>query len=326
MNRFVRAVTACGAAVALTLAAGCGGTVSDPGGEPTSGKSGAISVRTAKGPVKLDKPATKVVSLEWNYTEELMALGVTPAGVASPGKYAKWVSAPGAQLPGGVTNVGTRQAPSIEKIKALDPDLIVGSTDRLSANYDQLRKIAPVLAFDPTQDPPVRTMKQNFTKLAKAVGKQDRAKKVLADLDAKIKEVKGRLAAAGKGGSTFALAQGYTSGGTPGIRMFTGKSLAGKLIESTGLKNGWSGKPDEWGMTTVGVETLTKVDKNAAFLYIAQKQDDPFTGALADNPVWQKLPFVAKDRVRALDPGTWVFGGPLSAKQLLDETAKAFGA
>ena len=324
--RFVRAMAAGGAAVALTLAAGCGGTVSDPGNEPTTGGSGAISVKTAKGPVKLDKPATKVVSLEWAYTEELMALGVTPVGVAGPKKYADWVTAPGAQLPDGVTNVGTRQAPSIEKIRAIDPHLIVASTDRLSANYDQLRKIAPVLAFEPTDNPPVRNMKRNFTELAKAVGKQDKANKVLAKLDAKVKEVKQTLAEAGNDGATFALAQGYTSGGAPGIRMFTGKSLAGALLESAGLTNGWSGKPDDWGMTTVGVEALTQIDNDATFLYVAQQNDDPFTGALADNPVWQNLQFVAKDRVRALDPGTWLFGGPLSAIQLLDETARAFSA
>ncbi|MBA0127156.1 iron-siderophore ABC transporter substrate-binding protein [Haloechinothrix sp. YIM 98757] len=327
MNMLVRAVTAGGAAVALALSAGCGsGSVADPGAEETTAESGSISVATAKGDVELSEPATDVVSLEWSYTEELLALGVTPVGVADSEAYGDWVSAPGAELPDDVTDVGSRQEPSIEKIKQLDPDVIVSDVDRLEANFDQLNDIAPVLAFQPTDGPALETMRQNFGELAKAVGKQDEADEVLADLDDKVDEVEGRLDDAGEAGSTFALAQGFTAEGSPGIRMFTGESLAGTLIESVGLENGWSGEPDDWGMTTVGVESLTQVDSDATFLYIALEDDDPFTGALADNEVWTELPFVAEDRVRALDPGTWVFGGPLSAMQLLDETAAAFEA
>ncbi|WP_019816315.1 ABC transporter substrate-binding protein [Saccharomonospora saliphila] len=329
MRNLARALRASGAAVAMTLAvAGCGGggTVADPGAEDTPSAAGGISVATAKGPVELSAPATRVVSLEWSYTEELLALGVTPVGVADGEAYESWVSAPGAGLPEGVTEVGSRQEPSIEKIKALDPDMIVSDVDRLTANFDQLRDIAPVLAFQPTEKPRLETMKTNFGELAKAVGKRDEADTVLADLDAKVDSVRDALADADKAGRTVALSQGYTTEGTPGIRMLSKDSLAGALLESAGLTNGWSGKPDDWGMTTVGVEALTQVDEDATFLYVAQPGDDPFTGALADNPVWKDLPFVAEDRVRALDPGTWLFGGPLSSMQLLDETAKALGA
>lgn len=327
MNKFTRVAVAVTSAAGLMFAAACGGgTVADPGAEQTSAKKGAaISVQTAKGPVQLDEPATRVVSLEWAYTEELLALGVTPVGAAGLESYDEWVTAPGAQLPSGVTKVGTRQEPSIEKIKSLNPDLIVSDVGRLSANYDQLTEIAPVLAFEPTKKPRLETMKQNFQKLATAVGKEQKADQVLGNLESTVDDLKSRLEKADKAGSRFTLAQGYTSAGAPGIRMFTSSSMAGALLEKAGLKNGWHGKPDDWGMTTVGVEALTKIDSGATFLYVALKKDDPFAGALADNPVWQQLPFVEQDRVRALDPGTWLFGGPLSAMQLLEETAKAYG-
>ncbi len=328
MNSLVRAVTAGGAVVALALAAGCGGgTAANPGAEETSSaNSGPISVATAKGDVELDKPATKVVSLEWSYTEELLALGVTPVGAADTATYGDWVTAPEAKLPGDVTDVGSRQEPSIEKIKALDPDLIVSDVDRLTANFDQLNEIAPVVAFDPTKKPQLETMKTNFTELAEAVGKEDKAEEVLGELDAKVDEVKSTIEASGNGDNPFALAQGYTAEGAPGIRMFTSDSMAASLLEEAGLKNGWDGKPDSWGMTTVGVEGLTKVDSDARFLYVALKSDDPFTGVLKDNAAWKDLSFVKQNKVAALDPGTWLFGGPLSAMQLLDETAKAYTA
>ncbi|WP_046468336.1 ABC transporter substrate-binding protein [Allosalinactinospora lopnorensis] len=328
MNRLIRMLATGGSAAVLTLAAaGCGsGTVSDPGGDGNGNGTGEISVETARGPVGLPEPAARVVSLEYAYTEELLALGVEPVGVADSEGYRTWVSAEGTELPGGVEDVGTRQEPSIEKIRALEPDLIVSDEDRLKENFDQLEEIAPVVSFQPTDEPQLDTMRTNFAELGKAVGKEDEAEQVLADLDEKTAEVEERLDEAGRSGETFALAQGFSEEGAPSIRMFTGDAAAAALLESVGLDNGWDGEPDEWGMTTVGVEGLTRVEEDAVFLYVAAEEDNPFTGELRDNSVWQDLSFVADDRVAGLDPGTWLFGGPLSSMQLLEETAKAFEA
>ena len=317
----------CAVSVLLFALAACGsGTVSDPGGDsaatpPAEG----ITVQTARGPVTLPGPATKVVSLEWSLTEELRALGVTPIGNAESGIYNKWVTAPGAQLPDEVRDVGTRAEPSIEQIAALQPDLIVASGDRVAANYDRLATIAPVLVYDYTAPPQLETMKQTFTSLATAVGKQDKATEVLQRMDDAATGLADRLDRAGKSGAEYALAQAYTAEGIPTIRMMTDDAFSAQVLGLAGMRNGWQGQPDDWGMTTVGVESLTQVPGSVTFLSVAADDDDPFTGALAANPVWQQLDFVEQDRAVALDPGTWLFGGPLSAIQLLEETAKALG-
>ena len=84
------------------------------------------------------------------------------------------------------------------------------------------------------------------------------------------------------------------------------------------------------GSTTVatingGVEGLTRIPPQSRFLYVAAPADDPFTGALATNPLYRGLPFVAENRTTALDPGTWQFGGPASMMFLLDQAGRAFG-
>ncbi|MFJ8586524.1 ABC transporter substrate-binding protein [Streptomyces sp. NPDC093595] len=329
MQRMLRALATGGTAVALMLtAAGCGsGTVGDSttddktgGGKAASGK---ITVDTAQGKVTLDKPATKVVTLEWTYAEELVALGVTPTGNADNKGYGTWITAAGADLPAKVTDVGDRNEPSLEKIRALQPDLIVIDNDRSKANLKQLQAIAPVLSFTYTTKPQLATMKKNFTELAKAVGKEDKAGEVTQQIDAKAADLKARLDKAGKGGLKYALAQGFTANGAASIRMLTDDAIAPQVLGLAGLKNGWKGQSDTWGMTTVGVEGLTKVEKDATFLYVAADNDNPFTGDLAGNAVWKGLDFVKNDKALALDPGTWLFGGPLSAMHLLDETGKA---
>ncbi|MFJ5707231.1 ABC transporter substrate-binding protein [Streptomyces sp. NPDC093105] len=332
MQRMLRALVTGGAALALALtAAGCGsGTVGESNDGSSGGKAtgdtaatGAITVDTAQGKVSLDKPAAKVVTLEWTYAEELVALGVTPVGNADNKGYATWITAKGADLPAQVTDVGNRNEPSLEKIKALQPDLIVIDDDRSKANLKQLQAIAPVLSFTYTTKPQLATMKKNFTELAKAVGKESKAAEVNARIDTKAAELKGRLDKAGKSGLKYALAQGFTANGAASIRMLGDDAISAQVLNLAGLKNGWKGQADAWGLTTVGVEGLTQVDKDATFLYVAAAADNPFTGDLAGNAVWKGLDFVKTDKALPLDPGTWLFGGPLSAQHVLDETGKA---
>ncbi|QGK70545.1 ABC transporter substrate-binding protein [Allosaccharopolyspora coralli] len=322
MKRILRACASGGAAVALALTvAGCGGTVADPGTEQQGASGEGVTVQSARGPVTLPAPAKRVVSLELTYTEELLALGVPPVGNADNDTYNTWVSAPGTELPPEVTDVGSRSEPSLEQIKALQPDLIVAPEDRVGANYEALQEIAPVVSLDYTAKPQLETMKKNFTELGKATGKQDKSTQVLGQLDTKIAETRTKLEAAGKAGAPYAIGQAPTA--DPSIRLLGDDSMVAQVLNAAGLKNTWQGQPDEWGMTTVGVEALTQIPDNATFMYVASKKSDPFKGAIAANPVWQNLPFVQQDRAKALDPGTWFFGGPLSAMQLLDETAKA---
>lgn len=327
MRRLLRALTSGAAATALVLAAaGCGGSAGDTaGGDAPGGGGGEITVQTARGPVALDAPATRVVSLEWTYTEGLLALGVNPIGNADPAGYAKWVSAPDAKLPEGVADVGTRQEPSLEKIRALKPDLIVSDEARVAANYDQLADIAPVLAFDPLADPALQTMKTNFTELAKAVGKEGEAPAVLQKIDTAAADLKSRLEKADKAGLKYAVAQAFTANDAPQIRMHTDKALVAQVLNLAGMKNTWTGKPDDWGMTTVGVEGITSVPDDATFLYVAADDDNPFKEQLADNPVWTGAAFVEDDRAIALDPGTWFYGGVLSSVHILTMTGKALG-
>jgi ferric hydroxamate transport system substrate-binding protein len=327
MRRFRRSLVPGGIALALmATVAGCGSaTVGETADTAGDGKesNAEIVIETARGEVALDEPAERVVTLEWTYAEELRALGVTPLGNADNKGYNTWITAEGADLPKSVTDVGTRNEPSLERIKALGPDLIVVDDDRSKANLKALRDIAPVASFKYTTKPQLKTMEKNFTELAEAVGKKDKAADVMKRVGREAADLEKELAAAGRSGAKYALAQGFTANGTASIRMLTDDAFSAQVLNLAGLENGWDGKSDAWGMTTTGVEGLTKVEKDSAFLYVAAEKDNTFTGDLAGNAVWKGLDFVKTDQVRALDPGTWLFGGPLSALQVLDEAGKA---
>lgn len=311
------------AALALGLTA-CGSS-EEITPEANSSAVQPVSVTDARNKtVQLPAPATKVVGLEWGVVENLVTLGVTPVGVADTKGYATWVTA--AKLDPSVKDVGTRREPSVDAIVALDPDLVIVTTDNPAATIAQLEKAVPVLVLRGADAKnAIGQMRTNLELVASAVGKTAEAKTVLSDLDKALADGKQKIAAAGKAGGTFTMADGYKQGSTITVRMFARGSLLGAVGEELGLKNGWTGAGDkDYGLDPTDVEGLTKLT-DGDFLYIASKTDggDVFGGDLANNAIWKNLPFVKSDRVHRLPDGIWMFGGPLSTKQFIDATVQA---
>ncbi|MFV2119602.1 ABC transporter substrate-binding protein [Streptomyces sp. Act-28] len=326
------ALTALLAAAALAVTAvGCGSAAEEAGGgTPTKGgngsagrEGGGITVSHLKGSTTLQRPAGRVVALEWTYAEDLLALGVSPVGVADLEGYDQWVTG-GPRFGAAVKDVGTRQAPSLETVKALKPDLIITSKVRSEGNYEQLNEIAPTLMFDPysTDGGEYEEMRATLKTLGTAVGRPEAADTVLKDLDAKIAAAGRRLAAAKKDGTEVTVARGYTTDGAAVVEVLTDSTIPGGLLPRLGLRNAWKGEADAYGMSKVDIEGLRPVEKSS-LVYVAAKDDDVFATSLPKNALWRNLDFAKGGRVHALDPGTWFFGGPFSTAQVADEIANA---
>jgi iron complex transport system substrate-binding protein len=67
----------------------------------------------------------RIVALEWLPVELLLALGVTPYGVADIPNYRLWVNEPA--LPDSVIDVGLRTEPNLELLTQMKPSFIVWS-------------------------------------------------------------------------------------------------------------------------------------------------------------------------------------------------------
>ncbi|ASA23272.1 ABC transporter substrate-binding protein [Paenibacillus donghaensis] len=323
--------------VVVLIAAGCGSNTNKTNSPATDGAAtgntaatnagseaagGPIVLKDAKGEVKLDKPAQKVVVLEWTFTEDVIALGVQPVGNADNENYKLYVTSQ-ASLDAGVTDVGSRDEPNLETIASLKPDLIIANTDGHDAIYEQLKGIAPTLIFGlyPTEGEgdQYTSMEETFKTIAAAVGKSAEGDKVLADLDAHYTEAKEKLAAAGKEGLNYVLTQAYSYQNAATMRLFTNNSLAVQTLDRIGLKNDWTPETFEvYGFSTSTVEALPAV-QDTNLIYIVQKDDDIFSKELKDNSVWNGLTFVKEKRTFGLDSATWVFGGPVSSKVIVDE-------
>lgn len=313
------------AGVALLLAA-CGST-EDPvaSGEtdapetPAAEQAGPVTVTDARGEeVTLDAPAEDVVVLEWMETESLVTLGVMPVGVADVEGYDTWVGA-AAPLDDGVTDVGTRQEPSVDSIVGLDPDLVI-MEDRGNNLAEQIEEYIPVIMIkgaDASRN--IEQMKENFTTIATAVGKDAEAEQILADFDTALADGKQKVADAGLAGEKFAIADGWLEGSKVSIRIFAKGSLMSDLAEELGLENAWPEEGDpEWGLGQTDVEGLNELP-NLHFFYSASGPDDVFADNLPDNAIWKDLPFVQNGQVYKLESGTWTFGGPASSEFVIEQ-------
>ncbi|GEC89374.1 ABC transporter substrate-binding protein [Brevibacillus brevis] len=313
--------------LSLLIITACGSKNSDNTSSVASNNTdsaGPIIIKHGKGETKLDKPAVRVVALEWIYTEELIALGIQPVGNADNKEYEIWVTDEAA-LADSVTDVGLRWEPNLETIASLKPDLIISNTDNNDAIYNQLNAIAPTIEFDPypNEGDAYTGMVNDFKTIAKAVGKSKEADKVLADLDTHYAAAKEKLKAAGKDKFNYVITQAFSSQNAATLRMFTETSTVVQTLNRIGLTSDWkSDKFEKYGFTDATFESLPAVS-DSNFIYIVQKDDNVFGDSVKNNKVWNGLNFVKENRTYGIGGDTWTFGGPLSSKVLVDRVVEA---
>ncbi|MCD5347687.1 iron-siderophore ABC transporter substrate-binding protein [Agromyces sp. S2-1-8] len=303
------------AAASLLLLTGCGTTEAP---EAATDADAAITVTDDRGEeIALDAPAEKVVALEWNTAENLVALGVMPAGVADVAGYTAWVQSE--PLDEGVTDVGMRGEPSVDAIAGLAPDLVVTTTDLPETVIAQVEEFAPVLVVRGADaSNPIGQMESNLERIATATGTEEEGEALLDGFHAEIDEGKAAIEEAGLAGTPFMMSDSWASGGQVSIRPFTEGALLTAVTEELGLENAWTGEGDaDYGLGSTDVEGLTGLG-DLQFLYITNGEADAYAVDLADNAVWKSLPFVQSGNVHRLPDGIWMFGGPSSMNDYID--------
>ncbi len=288
---------------------------------PTRAGDGIAIDDHAVGALRLDAPATRVVSLVHAVTETLLALDVPPAGVAAPAEYRRY-NGIRADVLESATPVGRRQEPSLERIAALEPDLIVGAGFRHGGIRERLAEIAPtlLLRFYPDDAPDRLTHMRAITRtLARSVGREQAAENLLDELDATLAEQRRRLREAGLADARVFASS--TLPGAPRYRVFTRNAMAARVLNRLGLRYAWRGEPALYGFTTVGLKDLAGMGE-AHGLVVAQMETPPWeAGPRA--AAWRAVPAARAGRMHLLPRDTALFGGMRSAQRFARRAAGA---
>jgi len=322
------AVPAALAAAALLAAAACGTTEEGGGSDDASTDAGPVSTVDFLGrTVELDKPAERIVILEWSEVEMSISLGVMPVGVADIEGYNVWAGA-AEPLDDTVTDVGMRAEASIDSIAALDPDLVILENDN-EAIIEPLEEFVRVLVTEGSNEADnIARMQRDLTMIADLTAKNTEADALWAEFDAKIADTTAAIEAAGTGDIPVLIVDGWIDGSAISIRPFGEGSQYGALAKAVGLTNAWTGETDGvWGTGAVDVEGMAQyTDTELKLIYNNSFDDDIFNEELVGNPIWDDLQFVEDGTLYELPKAAWTFGGPRSSELLLDFLAEVYSS
>lgn len=259
----------------------------------------------------------RVVALEWLPTELLLALGVTPLGVADMNNYRAWVGEP--QLPASVIDVGLRTEPNLELLTQLKPSLILYSAG-YGPSPEKMTRIAPGLGFNfnDGSGKPLTVARNSLTELGEKLGMQQAAKDHLNKFDRFIAEMKPRFAS--RGDTPVLL---MTLLDARHALVVGENSLFQQVMDLLGVKNAWHGETNFWGTAVVGLERLAAI-KNADVICFDHNNDAEMAKVMA-TPLWNAMPFVRQQRFQRV-PAVWLYGATISAMNFTTMLAKAVGS
>ncbi|MFP5595924.1 Fe(3+)-hydroxamate ABC transporter substrate-binding protein FhuD [Kluyvera sp. 142486] len=247
--------------------------------------------------------AERIVALEWLPVELMLALGVTPYGVADIPNYRMWVNEP--VLPDSVIDVGLRTEPNLELLTQMKPSMLVWSAG-YGPSPKILARIAPGRSFafsDGKQ--PLEQARRSLLEMAELLNKQDIAHRHLAEFDAYIDSLKPRFAQRGERPLLMMSLLDPRH-----MLVFGPNCLFQEILDRLGVKNAWQGETNFWGSTVVGIDRLAAYKDVDVLCFDHGNAAD--MRQLAATPLWQAMPFVRANRVQNV-PAVWFYGATLSA-------------
>ncbi|MFB9627941.1 ABC transporter substrate-binding protein [Nonomuraea helvata] len=289
----------------LALSA-CGTSTSSQETGPTR------TVKHAMGETKVPMTPKRVVVLDTDKLDTMVSLGMAPIGAAQAQENQKWPAYLGSAL-SATKAVGTTQAPNIEAIMALKPDLILGSKFRQAAFYDKLSKIAPTVFTEKVGI----TWKENFLLDAEALGKKDQAQQLLSAYEKRAEEV----------GAKFSKLQVSIVRFMPTeIRMYGPESFSGIVVGDAGIQ-----RPEPQQLADqadkrfgkLSQENIAKADADALFYTAYGDAAAKAQAAVTGGPLWKNLKAVKSGNAHNVDDEIWMTGiGVTAAGKILDDLDK----
>ncbi|UJF36076.1 ABC transporter substrate-binding protein [Paenibacillus hexagrammi] len=274
------------------------------------------SVKHAMGTTEIKGTPKRVVTLFQGATDASLALHVKPVGAVEAWIEQPWYNYIRAQMDG-VTNLGSENQPDLEKLVALQPDLIIGSKTRDEKIYDQLSAIAPTVMLEE-----VHIWKDTLHVSAEAMNKQEEEKQFLSEWDRKAADFKAKM------GDKLKQEAGIVDFRVDHARIvYTGFSAL--VLQELGVARPASQRGTEWGVQLTSKENIPQMDADIIFDQTSTTRNDgrlDLRKAWTEHPLWKQLKAVKNKQVFEVDTAVWNNGsGPLAAMEMVDDLYGFYG-
>ncbi|MDN4617714.1 Fe(3+) dicitrate ABC transporter substrate-binding protein [Paenibacillus sp. PsM32] len=303
LKKLTQTILTVGALTAIL--AGCGNTsTSNQAATTSTNTANAITIQDTVGTTTLPAPAQKVVALEWSFADDLLALGITPVGIADDDKPEAMTKLAGKAFE--YMPLGKRETPDLEKITEASPDLIIADSDRHTKIKDQLDQIAPTIVLNSRKGSYAESI-DDFKVIAKAVGKEKEAEARVKQHDQIMADLKKQVEAMGSKKVLIGVAR------KDGFDVHTSDSYAGQVMTEMGFQNAISNTDEPY--VELSLETLTTLDPDVIF--IATDDSEAITNKWKETPVWKNLKAAKNNQVFMVDRDIWTrFRGITPAEKI----------
>ncbi|MEV0197272.1 iron-siderophore ABC transporter substrate-binding protein [Nonomuraea sp. NPDC050691] len=316
-----------GAMLVAGLAAACGSggtgsTTADAGASATSRAGTPFrTVKHAMGETSIPAQPKRVVALDQSFVDAVLTLETPVVGYTTyrsiETKLPDYLGTVAGQYGKEAVAVGTLEQPSLEKIMALKPDLIVSAKVRHEALYDKLSKIAPTVFSESTG----AIWKDNVRLMGQALGKEQLAETRVKEYEARAAKI-GEAIKAKEGGKLPAISI-VRFAGEPTARLYVEKSYSGIVMKDVGFPRP-QGQPTATDSIVVDVSQERIGDLDADHIFVATYGDPEATkykDKFVANPLWGKL----KGEKHEVSDQTWMTAvGIQGAHAMLDDLAGFF--
>jgi iron complex transport system substrate-binding protein len=276
-------------------------------------------VNDALGKVEIPINPKRIVVLdEHQILDPVLALGIKPIGVIScQGCEEDFRGIPN-ELVSGISRVGYLGEPSLEKIAALKPDLILART-WIKDSYDILSRIAPTIIIDSLN---MYNFKERLKYIAQVLERNSRAEELLIQYQGRIRELREKL---GDQIETKTISMIYVAGSADIFYSYKPTLFTyGQIIEDVGLKLPLDQQNQKEWELTLSIEVLPKYDADFLFIMTEQlstefKDANSKSLSFLKHPIWSQLKAVKNNQVYKVN---WTVGGPIGANRVIDDLFK----
>ncbi|MCW8000669.1 iron-hydroxamate ABC transporter substrate-binding protein [Vibrio parahaemolyticus] len=268
-----------------------------------------ITVHDAYGAVTFEQVPQRVVVLNWDILEQVLALDIEPIAATNLPGYRQWVVNPYA--PESIEDIGTRAEPNLEKIASLKPDVILAASPQQDL-IPLLRQIAPVVYLPnfSQNEAAAQTAIKHFRTLAVLFDKQELAEQKLAKLNNSFKQLRDKIRQHYSAPLDVLVMRFSTPNS---VLLSTENSTTDYVVEQLGLTNPIKVSARAWGIRQDRINRLQNLEQS----FVLYVQPFPQESKLNSSPLWQAMPFVKKQRVNSVR-AVWAYGGAMSLQYMAE--------
>ncbi|MDL1902060.1 iron-siderophore ABC transporter substrate-binding protein [Anaerolineae bacterium CFX9] len=257
--------------------------------------------------------AERIVTLDPFYSLQMsleMNLPVMGSGsFTSDGGFPDTLSA---EVLAGIEVIGAFDAPNLEAIVTLAPDLIIGDAYFLSEQYELLNEIAPTVLIA------TANWKAWYRTIAAAAGVPERAEAAFDAYNTRIADLQARI----PDDVTVSFLRVVPDGYQLYREAPNAYAPIAVMSEAGVVRPEFESGTDEESFARLDDEGLTYIEGDILLYVVGGSNDDgeQLEAETLSNPIWQALPAVEAGQAYRVDAGPWMsFGGLRSAHAVLDD-------